>query len=330
MRSSISNSDPASTFGRPFRPLALALAIGVATWAAVWALGTMDPVRDGDNSHLRAAAALGPETRLLAIGTSHVLCGVDPGVVWTNAVNIATAGADYETMLLILRQHWPALTALEAVLLEVDNICISNLGLARRDFRDVYDYGVPRSALPLKGWPKIRQALIEHPAVAPIFFSTRLTPWAWVRRPTAERVLKGPGFEVYTGRVYAAVNGLAKIRAHESVLSPFSAERNRTALVDILTLLESRRVPVLLFTLPHDEHYTANAGPVWRATFEQTIQTARAYLGERFVWWDLDRHPAFSDEDFNDGHHVNDRGAQKLSLLLRDMLHEELVRDRRP
>lgn len=312
------------------RPMLLAAALALAAAAAVGVLGRLDPVRDADNGYLRAASALGPDTRLVALGTSHVLCGVDPALVWTNAVNIATAGADYETLLLLLRYYWPVLGGLEAVFVELDNLGVSNTGLARRDFRDLYDYGLPRSALPLKGWARLRQSWIEHPAVAPIFFSVRLTPWAWVRRPTAERIPRGPGFEVYTGRVSTANNGLVKIRAHEAVLSSHSAEKNRAALVELLALVESRGVPVVLITLPHDAHYTANAGPAWRLTFQETLAAARARMGARFVWWDLDRHPAFTDDDFHDGHHLNEHGARKLSLLLHDMLQQELSHEAQP
>lgn len=325
MPSSTSSSDQETSFRPDSKPFLLVALLAAVAGGAVMLLNALDPVRDKDNVMMRAAASMGSDTRFISLGTSHVLSGIDPSIIWTNALNIATPGADYEVLLLILRHHWPSLTGLDALLLEADNICASNIGFGRRDFSDLYDYGVPREELPIaRGWPYVRQIVMESPMMAPIFFSQRLTPRAWVRQSGVERVPRGPGFTVYTGRVTTANNGLAKIRSHEGVLSPHSLERNLKAMRKIIAMAHARDVPVIMLTLPHDEHYTANAGPVWHASFKRIIEEARAEAGTAFTWWNYDQHPDFTDDDFNDGHHVNEQGARKLSLLLREKLEQKL------
>lgn len=324
MPSYTSSSNEERAFSPDSNRWILAAVLAITAFLAIALLAKIDPPRDKDNTAIRAAAALGPDTRLISMGTSHVLCGIDPSILWSNAVNIATPGVDYEMLLLILKHHISNLTGLEAVLLEADNICASNLGFSRTDFSELYDYGVTREELPLKGWAYARQVVMESSLLAPIFFSSRLTPWVHVRKPAMERIPRGLGFEVYTGVVSSANNGLVKIRSHENVLSPFSVERNLVALKDIIDILKSNEVPVIMVTMPHDRLYTAHAGPVWHATFDRVISTASSNLAPDFIWWNFDGHPDFTDEDFNDGHHVNERGAQKVSQLIHEKLKKVL------
>lgn len=328
MSSSTSNSSPVAehtALGRG-TVVASALVLAATYLLAVALLDRLDPYRSHDNVFTRARAALGPGTQVLALGTSHVLCGIDPSGLRVGAMNMATAGSDYRTLSLMLACNEDRLPNLRTALLELDNLCLFNTGLNRKDFFELYDWGVSRADLPLTAWGRLRQAVVESPAVAPLFFSRRLTPRAWWREPAPERMDAGPGFQVYTGRVSELNDGLVRIRGHEQTMSAISAEVNRAALRHLVAALRARGVRVIFITLPHQRRYTECSGPAWRQYFAELERVAREAGGESFTWWNYDGDPAFSDDDFHDGHHVNARGAARFTRLLADRLAEEDAR----
>lgn len=293
----------------------------LGTWVgAAVLLDWLDPYPKHDRAATEASAALGPSTRILAVGASHVLHGINPAVLGPGAMNMGVNAADYRTLLLILRHRLADMPNLRLVLLEADNLCLCNVGLDRRDFTDLYAWGLSRTDLPLSWWSRFRQAIVEYPLVAPFYFSKRLTPADWVLARRIDWVYGGPGFQTYTGQVSAANNGLDRIRAHEQTISTVAATNNLAALAELLHLFRQQDIKVILLTLPHHEGYASNASVRWNSMFSNLLDLARAELGEEMTWWNMDGHPEFTDEDFNDGHHLNGRGAAKLSELLRQKI----------
>ena len=214
MNSSISNSKPAPPWPRPHNLILAILILG--TWVAAAAfLDWLDPYPQQDPVVNEASAALGSSTRILTVGTSHVRLGINPVVLGPNAMNIVVNAADYCTLLLIIRHRLADMPNLKVVLLEADNLCLSNVRLSSRDYTDLYAWGLVRADLPLSWWGNIRQAVVEHPLIAPFLFSKRATPYEWVRTPKEVIAYSGPGFQAGTGRVSSANNGLVRIRGHE-------------------------------------------------------------------------------------------------------------------
>lgn len=321
MNSSISNSESAP-YWPPSRNVLLILLLLAVWMAAVVLVDYLDPFPPEDPVLSGASAALGENTHMLAMGTSHVLYGINPAVLGPDTMNIAMAGADYETLFLILRHRLPDMPNLQFVLLEADNLSLFNTGLDRRDFSAIYAWGLTRKDLPLSRKAHWRQVVIEHPLVAPFLFSKRLTPAAWVRGIPNDRLRIGPGFQIYTGRMSSHNDGKNRILAHELTMSDSSAERNIKALTEMLRLLKQHGVRVVMMTLPHDDGYSANASARWNEYFRDILEVARNELGDEMEWWNYDRDPAFTDEDFNDGHHLNGQGAEKFSRLLQKRIAE--------
>ena len=293
---------------------------------AVWIgsavlLNWLDPWTESEPVTVMAAKTLGADTTLLTLGTSHVLCGVNPAMLEPGAMNIASAGSDYTTMLLILRHRLPDLPHLKTVLLEADNLCLFNIGLQRSDFSELYAWGLTRADLPLGRWARFRQAVLENPLVAPFVFSKRLTPFAWWRVKEPERKIVGPGFRVAMGHVPEfAQEGTVRIRAHEQTMSDVAATANYAALAEILRLLQQHQIRVVLISLPHLPDYNANASARWKAMFAGLLNVARDNLGPGLQWWSWDGDPAFVTGDFYDGHHLNETGAAKFSASLKARL----------
>ena len=318
MRSSISNSDPLHPWPRSHDAL-LAVLLAFTWVAAAVLLNWMDPYPSPRPSATAASAALGPGTRVLVVGTSHVLDGIKPTLLGPDAMNLAVSGGDYRAILLILRHRLADMPNLETVVLEADNLCLLQAGVDRNDFSEFYAWGLSRNDLPLSWRAKLWQAFVEQPLVAPFFFSRRLAPGSWPHAPKLELICE-PGFQSTTQRVAAANSGSAIIRLHERMISDQLTTQNLAALEELLRLLKNRGIRVVLLTLPHHQGYSSNASARWQKTFSGLLNTARSILGDEMTWWNLDSRPEFTDVDFMDGHHLNVDGAVKLSEWLRESL----------
>lgn len=321
MSSSISNSDSSSRW-RSSHGWFLAIVL-LATWVtAARVLNRLDPYEHPDPETAGALSALGPSTRALFLGTSHVSFGINPAEIGPWAVNMGIAGADYENLLPILRRRLADLPNLQIIMLEADNICLFSDVSRQRDYYSMYAWGLARVDVPLGTLERIRQRVLEHPWVAPFVFSRRLTPRAWARRANPDDWLDypGQGFIASQGQMVSANDGAVRIREHDQDMSDEIVARNRAAFVELINLAKRRGIRVVLITLPHHGGYSANASSRWNELFAGLLSDARALLGEEFIWWNMDGDPIYADRDFHDGHHLNKWGAAKLSNLLRERL----------
>ena len=318
MRSSISNSDPARPWPKSHNAiLGILLAL---TWVAAAALlNWIDPYPKPLQASTGASAALGPGTRVLVVGTSHVLDGIKPSLLGSNAMNLALIGGDYRAILLVLQHRLADMPNLEVVMLEADNLCLFQSGADRKDFSEFYTWGLSRNDLPLSWGAKRWQAIVEQPLIAPFIFSRRLTPGSWPQASPVELIIE-PGFQSTTQRVATYNSGPALIRLHERMISDQATTQNLAALEELLHLLKNRGVRVVLLTLPHHQGYGSNASERWRKAFSDLLASARTVLGDEMVWWNWESDLGFSDDDFMDGHHLNVVGAAKMSERLRESL----------
>lgn len=318
MRSSISNSDPSRPWPKSHNAL-LAILLALTWVAAASLLNWIDPYPKPRLASRGGSAALGPDTRLLVVGTSHVLDGVRPSLLGPGAMNLALGGGDYRALLLVLRHRLADMPNLETVVLEADNLCLLQAGVDRKDFSEFYVWGLSRNDLPLSWGAKRWQAVVEQPWVAPFIFSRRLAPGAWSRAPKVELIIE-PGFQSTPQRVSTGNNGMAIMRLHERMMADAEIDANLAALKEMLRLLKARKIQVVLLTLPHHRGYRSSASDRWRKTFSDLLAAAQSILGDEMVWWDWESHPEFTDDDFMDGHHLNVVGAAKMSEWLRESL----------
>lgn len=318
MRSSISNSDPARPWPKSHNAV-LAILLAFTWMAAAALLNGLDPYPKPRVASLGGSAALGSDTRLLVVGTSHVLDGVRPSLLGPHAMNLALSGGDYRAILLVLRHRLADMPNLETVVLEADNLCLLQSGVDRKDFSEFYAWGLSRNDLPLSWRAKRWQAVVEQPLIAPFIYSRRLTPGSWSRVPQLELTIE-PGFQSTEQRVSAGNSGPAIMRLHERMIADAEIAPNLDALKELLHLLKARKIQVVLLTLPHHRGYRSSASDRWQKTFDDILAVARSVLGDDMVWWNLESHPGFTDEDFMDGHHLNVVGASKMSEWLRESL----------
>ena len=318
MRSSISNSDPSRPWPKS-RMVVLAMLLALVWVATAALLNALDPYPPPRPAATGASAALGPDTRVLVVGISHVLDGIRPSLLGPHAMNLALSGGDYRAILLVLRHRLADMPNLETVVLEADNLCLLQAGVDRKDFSEFYAWGLSRNDLPLSWRAKRWQAIVEQPLIAPFIYSRRLTPGSWPSAPKLDLVVE-PGFQSTMQRVASYNSGSALIRLHERMISDQATDQNLTALEELLRLLKNRGVRVVLLTLPHHQGYRSNASDRWQKTFSDLLAVARSVLGDEMVWWDLESLPEFTDADFMDGHHLNVVGAAKMSEWLRESL----------
>ena len=117
MRSSISNSDPSHPWPKP-RNAILAVLLAFTWMAAAALLNRLDPYPPPRPAATGASAALGPDTRVLIVGISHVLDGIRPSLLGPHAMNLALSGGDYRAILLVLQHRLADIPNLETVVLE--------------------------------------------------------------------------------------------------------------------------------------------------------------------------------------------------------------------
>lgn len=302
------------------------LTLALTYVASVELLNALKPYHPRNSIGQRAVAALSERTETLVLGTSHVACGIDPRPFDGRLMCLATAAADYEVMELMILRNLERVPNLRLVLLEADNLALFNYGSrGRRDYFELYDYGIRRSDLPLTRWERLTQAVLEWRWVAPIFYTRRLSPRAYWRAPAAERVDVAPGHFVYTGVVHGGNDGANRIAVHETLMNPERAAQNLAALRRLLRLLDACGVRVVLVTLPHRPGYRALSSETWRGYFEQILATAREQLGPSFQHWDYEEDPSFPREEFNDGHHLNAGGTARFTAMLQERIAAQLT-----
>ena len=258
-------------------------------------------------------------------GSSHFGYGIDPRIYSLPGMNITAGALNYEGMEIVLRRHLDQAPNLKVLVLEAGIVPLRVDTMARMDgdYRSLYRLGLNTFDLPLGAYAKIIQWLRESRVLYPIYFMERWSPslLIWGTRPLGsegEGNIDTRGFtplertisDANSGAVVVGIHRLDHLRADRS-------ERNLPALLRILERAGSRGVPVVLLRPPHHRTYVENRPPEWERQVQDLIAhaTAQAAPGSLTVL-DWEQHPAFRDEHFADGDHLNVAGV----TLLRDLL----------
>jgi hypothetical protein len=95
-----------------------------------------------------------------------------------------------------------------------------------------------------------------------------------------------------------------------------------STLHSIIQVCKERGVKVILYTPPTYKTYHSLMN---KEQIDMVISTAKEFVGtyDNCVYYDLTDDKLFVKEDFYDGHHLNDIGAKKLSLLLNQYIEEK-------
>ncbi len=113
------------------------------------------------------------------------------------------------------------------------------------------------------------------------------------------------------------------IHAQEASLE--NVDRNLEALIRLLRFLRERDLQVVLIRFPHHRGYWENRPPSWDAAYQRALDRVWQEFGrDAFPFWDFERVPVFSDEEFRDGDHLNAKGSERFSAIVNDRVLEAL------
>jgi hypothetical protein len=310
--------------GRHLRHLAL-LAAFAATYAACLALlsavfGATRP----ETTRTLGVKALSPKTEVLFLGNSVVEAAINSKRFDRPAMALPMANGNYEIDEMILNRHLPNLPSLRAVVLQVDITCLGwdRLGITL-DFSAFLELGIPIQDTPRPAWWKLRQGLIEHPAVFPMLFGERLTPvqLIWAPRYGALNTRPEPGYARLIGVLDENTRAeyFAK-PAEQEPLNPSIIAKNRDSFSRICQKLQSKGIQVAVLRYPSRGGYSIFQSAEWKKVLSDFQRDLGKLAGPNAVVIDLADDPRFETSDFRDTVHLNFRGADKLAAILNESL----------
>jgi len=275
-----------------------------------------------------AVASLSDRTRVLFVGSSHVLFGIRPRQYSVDVMNLATTWMDYACIRRVVEKHLPRVPKLEAVVIEYDELpFVSDLVpaiLATNDPRPLMELELTPLEFPTDNWIE-RLAVLRAAWMFSVTTLPRLTPRGWMNAAQACSPLHHPprGFApgyYFTDAVTPAsydpqtvFTSLTKSARDERVV-----QRNLHELEATVELLRRRGLDVVLLRLPHARDYAPRRPPIVAARWRQLQSRLQALQRHdaRLLLLDWGERAEFQPGDFCDNHHLNVFGADKLARLL--------------
>lgn len=313
-----------------FGALAAALCMCVLVLAA-WTRET--------NHRRQAVAALGPATRVIVIGSSHVFSSIAPELMRVSSMNLAAPVCSYVCAEGILLGNLHRVPALEALVIELDVVAAfyDTLRAYQGDNRQLLDLDPAILDMQLSAGDKYalwRDQLLERSPLGPLFRFGKLTPREIVSRIRQERrsedAVVAPGYANGHELMPPEDDGPARARRHvrEAAGLP-ELQRNEAALRRMLQLAVSRRLKLALVRLPHHPGYWAALPPEW----QREMRALQGRIRRDFPgieYWDYGEPPELGNADYRNGDHLNDQAARRFTAIFDEQLTNWLAKPRAP
>lgn len=271
-------------------------------------------------------AQLSEATRGIAVGSSHVAFGFDPGPYGGRVVSLPAGAMDYACAEPVIRRAFERAPNLRLVILEADinGLLIDAIERCKGDFYQLYALGLTIDDLPRGAYWKLRQRALESHMLYPIFFLRRLTPRALLweegleiaqQRQAGDAMLKGfvPVDDVITPKN----DGRVVIEYHKAEFRRDHSAANLAALQRTIEWLHAKNVALALVRFPKHPSYREHRPPEWEQRYADRLAALRQRVpADSFVVWDYDA-LELPDDHFMDAHHLNRRGASALAEIIR-------------
>jgi hypothetical protein len=258
-------------------------------------------------------------TRILLLGSSHILNGLNPDELGVPAINLAGYSQDlYYDSQLVLRSL-DQMPALECVVLGISYFTLEyDMEDSSEEWRSCYYrryFGIPHrhwvnefdprnfSLFLLYGPDISRQVLVGQQPALSAFVQAN----GWAANPVPD------------DPTTAVSDGPARVEVHHDLMHLENIARNLEILDELLDVLHQRGIEVVLLTTPVYQSYSARFDPVREARFHEAIAHLQSRYGARYLDFTSDQR--FDVRDFYNSDHLNRDGATKLSRLVgRDLL----------
>lgn len=304
----------------------LLVAFALTLWSCARALALWAP---DSNQRTLAVAALGPATRALAVGSSHVFASIQPQLLRVPTMNLAAAVCSYVCAEGILRGNLAKVPALQAVVIELDVVpaFYDTLRAYQGDNRQLLELDPAVLEMDLAAGDSYalwRDQLLDRSFLGPLFRFEKLTPRAIVGRlraeARAEDAVVAAGYANGHEAMPPEDDGPARVRRHVAEAAGLTElPRNEAALRRMLQLGLSRNLKLALVRLPHHPGYWAALPPEW----QRAMAELRARLERDFPTvehWDYGQLAGLSDADYRNGDHLNDQAARRFTALFDERL----------
>lgn len=315
--------------------LAFVTALGMACLLTLVICTSALRVWTGDQSHrVQAVNALGPETRVVITGSSHVFATVNPALLRIPSMNLAAPVCSYVCVEGIVRGNLAKVPHLEALIIELDVVPLfyDTLRSYRGDTRPLLELDPDIFAMAISPWQKYelwRDRALERSPLGPLFRPGKLTPAQTLPRLRGERrpedVVVAPGYANGPEVMPASDTGAVRVARHvREAGGTGELARNEAALRRVLQLGSERGLKLALARFPHHPSYWAALPADWQRDLDALLARLERDFPGRLVYWDLGQLPWLADEDYRNGDHINDNAAARVSAVFEQKLESWL------
>jgi hypothetical protein len=261
------------------------------------------------------------EARVLVTGSSHAYYAVHPRLFGVPAFNTAYVSQDvyYDTRIVL--KYLPRAPRLKLVIVSVSYFSFegrmedSASSWRSPFYQRHWGIGPASPGFRLKDYSRVAQYGAER---------TRGLLWERFRNRSAEHIDPDDGHAVLRPNPADLTRGKVAVRRHHTVMKVENIERNVRHLGEMFDALRARGVAAVLMTPPVSRSYYEHMKPdTYRRMQDATLDLCRRY-GLEYRNYIADAR--FTPEDFADSDHLNARGAEKFSLILRDEVVSKYVR----
>lgn len=259
----------------------------------------------------------GGDIEYLFLGSSHALYGVDPEFFDPHAFNGAHVSQSLDIDLLILKKYFSGSRRLRLVAIPVSYFSLfSRLDTGPEAWR-AKNYQIYYRITSLPGLGQF----FEIFSVDPQRLFKRIRKY-YLKKDGFDFVLCsdsgfGLGFNSSKKNDLEASAVAAATRHHAETWKDLS--ENEKTLAEIADFLNDRNILLMLYTPPAHESYV---GHLDKEQLEMTVSIPSKLARERdgVIYTNFMSDPSFSRDDFFDADHLNEVGARKFTLILRQSI----------
>lgn len=255
----------------------------------------------------------GEDVATLALGSSHLYYGFNPAIYGDSTFNLANISQTPDYNLLLLNKYLPAMPHLRRIIINMSYETFREGDLEDIDWRMAVHY-------------KTQMGVDRHSDLS--IYNFEICNFPGFTGTLSNMVLPRPhntcdslGFG--TGYTLEARDpgwrGLAPRRVEQNTYPAGPRRGEAINQVDqLLKLAHTHGVEVVMVTTPLDSSFLNLADANQMSEMRRLADSIATANGVRYL--DYSTHPSFDSDDFYDPDHLNDRGAAKLTRLLRDTL----------
>lgn len=282
------------------------------------------------NHRVQAVAALGPQTRAVVAGSSHVFATLNPERSHVPTMNLAAPVCSYVCIEAIVRGNLPKLPGLQALIIELDVVpaYYDTLHAYHGDYRQFLELDPAIGSMPIGVYQKfelLRDRALERSFMGPLFRFGKLTPKEVIERSRGTRPVEdavvGPGYANGPETMPPNDDGVARVARHVRESRGLAElPRNEAALRRLIELSRARGLKLALMRFPHHPSYWQALPAEWQAGLDGLLERLqRDYPGE-LPFWDFGVLPELAEADYRNGDHINDGATARVTALFEERL----------